>query len=213
MNSPEANPHDPDQTTRSDSSLLRRFRKGEQDAATALYVRYAKRLQALARAQTSPELAGRFDPEDVVQSVFLTFFRRAAKGYYEVPHGEELWQLLLIIALNKVRTLSVHHRAKKRDATQTHGSDRLQTLAEKRDQPDDMSMQMLRLSIDEVLAELTESQKEAVELRIEGHDVATIAERTGRSKRTVERILQMFRARLSELVHEESDDDQSGLTG
>jgi RNA polymerase sigma-70 factor (ECF subfamily) len=213
MNSPNANPRDPNQTRRSDSSLLRRFRKGEEDAATALYVRYAKRLQALAKAQTSPDLAGRFDPEDVVQSVFLTFFRRAFKGYYEVPHGEELWQLLLIIALNKVRTLGVHHRAKKRDVTQTHGSDHLQALAGKQAQSDDMSMQMLRISIDEVLADLTESQQQTVELRIEGHDVATIAKQTGRSKRTVERILQMFRVRLTELVHEESDDDHSDLAG
>lgn len=212
MNNSNAGSHDPNQTMRSDSSLLRRFRKGEQDAATALYLRYAKRLQALAKAQTSPELAGRFDPEDVVQSVFLTFFRRASKGYYEVPHGEELWQLLLIIALNKVRTLSVHHRAMKRDVTQTHGSDQLQTLAGKQAQSDDMSMQMLRMSIDEVLKDLTESQQQTIELRIEGYEVAAIAEQTGRSKRTVERILQMFRARLNELVHEDSDDDHNGLT-
>ena len=35
-----------------DRSLLRRFRSGEEDAATRLYVRYARRLEALARAQS-----------------------------------------------------------------------------------------------------------------------------------------------------------------
>ena len=53
----------------SDRSLLLRFQEGNQDAATALYVRYARRLQALAKAQTGKQLATRFDPEDVVQSV------------------------------------------------------------------------------------------------------------------------------------------------
>ena len=54
----------------SDHSLLRRFRSGEPDAATELYVRYAQRLQSLAKSQTSHQLSSRFDPEDVVQSVF-----------------------------------------------------------------------------------------------------------------------------------------------
>ncbi len=52
----------------------------------------------------APDLAGRVDADDIVQSVFRTFFRRVAKGDYEVPDGEELWKLFLVIALNKVRT-------------------------------------------------------------------------------------------------------------
>ena len=36
----------------SDSSLVRRFRSGEDDAATKLYKRYAERLQRLAQRNT-----------------------------------------------------------------------------------------------------------------------------------------------------------------
>ena len=72
----------------SDGSLLRRLRKGEQDAATRLYLRYARRLHGLATAQTGQDLKSRVDPEDIVQSVFRTFFRRAQEGHYEVPDGE-----------------------------------------------------------------------------------------------------------------------------
>ena len=64
----------------SDGSLLRRFRVGEQDAATRLYLRYANRLHGLASKQTGPELQTRLDPEGIVQSVFRTFFRRAKEG-------------------------------------------------------------------------------------------------------------------------------------
>src|SRR5207302_2513111 len=45
----------------SDHSLLARFRRGSQDAATQLYLRYAQRLRGLARAQLSPALARRVD--------------------------------------------------------------------------------------------------------------------------------------------------------
>ena len=80
----------------SDGSLLRRLRKGEQDAATRLYLRYAKRLHGLATAQTGQDLKSRVDAEDIVQSVFRTFFRRAQEGHYEVPDGEEIWKLFLV---------------------------------------------------------------------------------------------------------------------
>src|SRR3954471_22692461 len=82
-----------------DASLLRRLRLGSEDAATQLYLRYAARLHAPARAQYSPELARQVDAEDLVQSIFGSFFRGANRGLYEVPVGEELWKLFLVIAL------------------------------------------------------------------------------------------------------------------
>jgi DNA-directed RNA polymerase specialized sigma24 family protein len=39
-------------------------------------------------------------------------------------------------------------------------------------------------------------------LRIDGHEVAEIAEDVGRSKRSVERVLQDFRQRMSDLIRE-----------
>lgn len=185
---------------RSDASLLRRFRQGEQDAATALYLRYSARLQALAHAQTGRVLSSRFDPEDVVQSVFRTFFRRASEGYYEVPPSDELWQLLLVLALNKVRALALYHKAEKRDIRQTLGLEHLgQSPARKQDE-DETSLIILRMLLDEILTRLTPAQRNIVELRIEGHEISTISQRTERSKRTVERVLQQFRTQLTELI-------------
>src|SRR5262245_55855145 len=86
----------------SDRSLLKRFRAGDADAATQLYLRYAERLRTLARTRVGRDLAPRIDAEDIVQSVFRTFFRRAALGQYHVPDGEELWKLFLVIGLNKI---------------------------------------------------------------------------------------------------------------
>src|SRR5689334_10746491 len=84
----------------SDRSLLLRLRRGSEDAATALYLRYAQRLRALVRARCSREVQRRIEPEDLVQSVFRRFFRRVQQGEYDVPAGEELWGLFLVIALN-----------------------------------------------------------------------------------------------------------------
>src|SRR5438034_4074023 len=48
-------------------------RSGDPEAARQLFEQYVDRLVALARRRLSRNLAGRVDPEDIVQSVFRTF--------------------------------------------------------------------------------------------------------------------------------------------
>jgi RNA polymerase sigma-70 factor (ECF subfamily) len=180
----------------SDQSLLLRFQRGQGDAATALYLRYAQRLRALVRAQKGSDLTARLDEDDVVQSVFRTFFRRAAAGHYSVPHGEELWKLFLVIALHKVRDVSAHHRAAKRDVRRTTAVSGDDQPGQAVSSPDDLPLTVLQLTINEVLERLPAGHRKIVELRVEGHEVADIATQTGRAKRSVERILQEFRDRL-----------------
>jgi DNA-directed RNA polymerase specialized sigma24 family protein len=193
-----------------DASLLRRFKGGEADAATALYLRYAKRLQALAKSQTSSVLATRVDPEDVVQSVFRTFFRRASEGHYDIPEGEELWKLFLVISLNKVRTLGEFHRAGKRDVKRTVSATYVVGGAhgghDGRGESDAEAWTTLRMVVDDLLGAISPTNRRIVELRIEGFHVAEIAEKTDRSKRTVERVLQGFRTQLQGVIHEETSD-------
>jgi RNA polymerase sigma-70 factor (ECF subfamily) len=188
----------PGGSTSSDRSLLARLRRGQQDAATELYLRYAQRLRALVRARCSSQLARRLEPDDIVQSVFRRFFRRVLQGDYDVPPGEELWGLLLVIALNKIRTEETFHRAGKRDvrlSAQPADPSLLETCA-----VDDSAL--LEVSVEDILSQLPPSYRELVELRIQGHEVAELASRTGRSKRTVERILQDVRSRLRQLLVE-----------
>src|SRR5262245_49991271 len=99
----------------SDHLLLRRLRAGSQQAARELYQRYARRLRALVRAQCATALARQVDPDDIVQSVFDTFFHGASSGRYDVPDGEDLWKLFLVIGLNKIRAQRVFHLAARRD--------------------------------------------------------------------------------------------------
>ena len=182
-----------------DHYLVGRLRTGEQDAATELYLRYAHRLQAWASSQTSSTLKTRFDPEDVVQSVFRTLFRRVGEGLYDVPPGEELWQLLLVLALNKIRKLAAFHYAKKRDVGKTFGSATLDRV-QHGDPGDETSLQILQMVIDDLLSGIPAANRAIVELRIQGHQCSAIAERTQRSQRTVERVLNQFRQKLSVLI-------------
>ena len=184
----------------SDRELLERFRRGEQFAATALYLRYAPRLLALARARCSSALAHRLDSEDIVQSVFGRFFRRARSGGYEVPAGSELWGLLLVIALNKIRAAEAFHRAGKRDVGAT--SDSLEDFVAAGTGGDDGNGAYLSLVVSEALERLTPRSREVIEMRLQGYEVREIAERTDRPLRSVERLLQAARAELKGLLGE-----------
>jgi RNA polymerase sigma-70 factor (ECF subfamily) len=188
----------------SDRSLLRRFRGGEADAATELYLRYAGRLRALATGECAADLAPRVDADDIVQSVFRTFFRRASQGQYDVPDGEDLWKLFLVIALHKIRSTATYHRAAKRDVRVTATGLPDAAAGLRLAAPDETALTTLRLVIDELLDALPPSMRVIVELRVEGHEVDEIARRTQRSRRSVERALQEFRTRLSPLIREDS---------
>jgi RNA polymerase sigma-70 factor, ECF subfamily len=187
----------------SDGSLLRRIQGGQHDASTELYLRYAQRLHALVVAQSSKDLARVVDAEEIVQSVFRTFFRRASRGHYSVPEGEEMWKLLLVIALNKVRAAGTYHRAAKRDVRQTKGGEAFETAISSEASQDESALAILKMVIDELLEGMPVANRRIIELRIEGYDVAEITEGVQRSKRTVERVLQGFRSRLEALIHED----------
>jgi RNA polymerase sigma-70 factor, ECF subfamily len=183
----------------SDASLLSVFRRGDQDAATQLYLRYAKRLRALVKEQCSNELARRLEEDDIVQSVFRTFFTGAKQGLYKVPGGQDLWKLLLVISLNKIRAKGAYHSAAKRDARRTSSLDAVGLGGEPSDQ-DGGEQAFFQVVIQEAMEHLPSDFREIVELRIEGYEVEEIASKCNRAKRTVERILQEARKRLGALL-------------
>ncbi|MDY3555760.1 sigma-70 family RNA polymerase sigma factor [Gemmata sp. JC717] len=190
-------PPPPDPPAASDRSLLARVRDGSQDAATTLYERYSQRLFSLAKARCAEDLAARVDAEDIVQSVFGSFFRGASQGFYDAPSGEEIWGLLLVIALNKIRAKGAHHRAAKRDVRKTVSGDALGDSGLEPPASDGAALALLRMVVDEVVETLPEGHREVVRLRIDGFEIAEIATRTGKSMRTTERVLQEFRSRMA----------------
>jgi len=187
----------------SDRELLQRLRGGDEDAAGLLYHRYARRLLAFARARCTGPVLHSVDAEDVVQSVFRSFFRKAALGMYDVPDHEELWKLLMVIALNKLRDALDYNKAAKRDVRLLRGGEKLQRLLAQHPDHTRATDAMFHLVLRESLEELPAKARHIVKLRMEGCEVAEIAARTGRAQRSVERILQAYRRKLKSILEEE----------
>jgi RNA polymerase sigma-70 factor (ECF subfamily) len=174
-----------------DAALLDRLRRGDARAAGDLFRRYSRRVHALARAKCGTDLAARLDAEDIVQCVFRTFFHGAARGKYRLAPGADLWRLFATITVNAVRSQAEYHHAAKRDiraAPQTAAHSPLHRLAR-----EEQAFVELRLLVRDLLERLTATERQIVQMRLEGHQVEDIVHATGSSRRTVERVLQSFR--------------------
>ena len=194
MSAPEVTPGLPP----SDHTLVRFIRGGDETAAAELYLRYAARVRQVVAARWSAAFAARFDPDDVVQSVFRTLYEKVRSRSFEVPKGGELWGLLSALAVNKVRDQIAHHRAAKRDVYRT--TDPGGFVREGVFAHDEQTAALIRLVVDEYLRALPEFERSVLALRMTGHTVAEIAARTGRAVRSVERVLHKVRDRLADLL-------------
>ena len=96
------------------TDLMARWRQGDQDAAAELFRQYAGRLIALARSRLPAHMSQRFDPEDVVQSAYRSFFARAREGRFDIQPGNDLWQLLVGITVHKLQHQVRRNSADKR---------------------------------------------------------------------------------------------------
>jgi len=189
------NIQDSGDSTIGDGSLLRRIVDGDSAAATRIFERHAPELLRIARKRLSAILQSLVDPEDIVQSTFKSFFRRAKSGGYVAPKSGDLLNLLIVISMRKINSRADYLTAKRRDVRKTQSADA--TIRDRALQTNDTAMNELCLTIAEILEEFSQTQQAIVAMRLEGRTIKEIAERCQRSNRTVERELQAFRVRLS----------------
>ena len=96
-------------------SLNERLKGGDSVAMQQLFDEYSDKLVRLASKNIHPALLKRFDGEDVVQSVFRTFFRRQQEGKFQIEREQQLWRLLVTITICKTRSAARRHLAAKRN--------------------------------------------------------------------------------------------------
>ncbi len=191
----------PTTDTPTDEELLDHFRSGDAASATAIYDRYAERLRGVIRRRCSRALAACVEPDDLLQSAFGSFFRRVADRATDGTHPDRLWGLLLLISVHKIRDAADYHYAAKRDARRL-AQTALDTGPLAAAAIDETVLSELSDLVTHLVAQLPAPDDQMVRLRVQGYEVAEISNRTGRSKRTVERVLQGFRKSLESLIRE-----------
>lgn len=187
--------------------LVNRWQQGDEVAASEIYDRYVSRLIALAGSRISPKLARRVEAEDVVQSVYRSFFARSGEERLQVEKSGQLWGLLAAITINKVRAKARFHAADKRNVG-TEASIRSSVSCfglEPTDlarEPTAEEATMLAEQYREAADKMSALGKQVFALYLENEAVDDIAKRVRRSSRTVRRELEQIRKALSEMLAE-----------
>lgn len=192
--------------------LIKRWRQGDQRAADLLYGRYFEQMMRIIGAQIPAKIRGRVAPEDVAQSVFRTVFRRLRRGEFQFQDDQDIWKLLVTVALNKTRSQTSKNLAARRDVNRETRigdvpideslSQRLQS------QPSISEVLAFRETLALLFARLANDEVEVIQLRLEGYTQEEIATRLQVTTRTVRRKLTTIRQAVGELL--DARDGQPG---
>jgi RNA polymerase sigma-70 factor (ECF subfamily) len=179
---------------------MARLRGGDGDSAREVFDRFAHRLVALAASRLPAALSAKVDPEDVVQSVFRSFFVRHADGRLTPDNWDELWTLLTVLTVRRCGHKVEHFRAARRDVRREAAPSSTPDSAPGWDgaapDPTPAEAVLLAETLQQVLDDLREEQRPIVLLRLQGYSHREISEQVGWTVRTVERVLRGVRERL-----------------
>ena len=190
--------------------LVARLRTGDQNAAEVVVDQYARRLIALARNNLDRRILTKEGPEDVLQSVFKSFFHRCGQGQFQLQNREALWALLVSLTLHKCGHRADYFLAGRRNIRQevrhpSPGDSSARELEALARGPTPIEAAMLAETLKRLLGALKPHQREIVRLSLEGEALARIAEHVGVTQRTVYRSLGDVR-KLLERWHREGQE-------
>ena len=187
----------------SDKSLLRGVNAGTASGAEKLDREYRQKLHALADRGMDDRLRRREDPEDIVQSVLRTVFRRAVQGQLYFEHNSELWRLLETVTRHKIIKHAQYQNAQKRTPKAEEHRD-ADALLDR--EPTAEEQAIAKDLIDHLLEGLDQSYEKIALLLAEGYSEQAIAQQLGCTRRAVTTKIGRLRRRLQTLMKEETDD-------
>ena len=182
--------------------LLSRIGRNDGQAVADMVVeRFAGRLAGLAARKMSQRLQQRVGPEDIVQSVFATFFRQHNGGHLEVRDWESLWGLLARIAVWRICRHAEHNTAARRSQDREVPAELAFEELQREPSPADVLVaeEMHR----QLMSRLAEKYRPIAQQIFDGVTHEEIARAQSTSLSTVERVHRRARECLAEMLTKE----------
>jgi RNA polymerase sigma-70 factor, ECF subfamily len=191
---------------------VQRLEQGDTQVVRAFWESYGPRLQGLAARYLHQRMRRREEPEDVVQSVCRTFFRRAREGEFEIADRDGLWRLLCAITVAKSRQKARFHRAMRRSLDRerefpadVNGSSE-GAPSPPAQEPSPAEQAEFCEQLERLLSSLDDEERRLLELRLAEHTHEEAAAKMGCSERTVRRIQKRLQHRLAQMLEEPHED-------
>jgi RNA polymerase sigma-70 factor, ECF subfamily len=183
--------------------VMARLQAGDEAAAREIVGRFTTRLVALARLHLDERLKQKVDPEDILQSMYKSFFPRVARGQYKLKNWESLWGLLTLLTVRKCNRCHARFFAAARDvraeadfpkADAEHSS----WLALDRNPTPEEVCQFVD-ALEQLLKGLDPLGRDIVGFCLKGLTVREISAKVRCSERMVYRIMKLVRQRLERM--------------
>lgn len=186
---------------RSESGWLDDIIEKRDGYESAAVEEFADRLLRLARSRLPSRIQQRVDPEDIVQSVFKSFFIRHEAQKFTFEEASDVWRLLAAITWHKVqRSIRFNQQLERDVQRETHESAPFH--AQPCDDPSASSLVVMMELTDQIMDRIPKKHQQILQLRMEEYSIDEISEAIGVSSRTVDRALALVRKVATELMNE-----------
>lgn len=192
---------------------------GDSDAASRIWQLYFDRLVRSVRRRLYGQNRAISDEEDVVLSVFDSFYVAAEKGRFpDLSDRDDLWRLLLKMAARKVVDKRRHDLRQRRGGNIRHHSldqttDDGKLIEAIGDEPSPDMVLMMQESVAQFFSHLGDGQlRDLAGAKLEGYSNAELAQRFGCSERTIERRLHLIREKCQQQGSELNEHPPTEIT-
>lgn len=193
------------------SQWIDQVKCGDSVAANRIWQHYFDRLVRSIRCRMNGQKRAVSDEEDIVLSVFDSFYAAAGKGRFpDLTDRNDLWRLLLRMSARKLVDKRRHDQRQRRGGEvkiHAFGDDDIILEAISDDPSPELTL-MMQESMEQFFSHLRVGQlQELAVAKLEGYSNAELAQRFGCSERTIERRLHLIREKCKqELI---KDDERS----
>lgn len=185
---------------------------GDSAAANQIWEHYFDRLVRTVRHRLYGQNRAVSDEEDVVLSVFNSFYSAVEKGRFpDLSDRDDLWRLLLRMSARKVVDKQRHDQRQRRGggiqvhSLQNSGLDdnMIEAIG---DEPSPEMVLMMQESVEKLFSHLGVGQlRELAVAKLEGYSNAELAQRFECSERTIERRLHLIREKCQQELVEPNE--------
>lgn len=198
------------------SHWIDQVKDGDSIAANQIWRHYYDRLVGSVRNKLFGQNRAVSDEEDIVLSVFDSFYSAAQKGRFpDLSDRDDLWRLLLKMSARKVVDKRRRDQRQRRGGNvQLHSLDKRdddRTFIEAiGDEPSPEMVLMMEESVEQFFSHLGVGKlRDLAGAKLEGYSNAELATRFGCSERTIERRLHLIREKCQQELFDEHSPEKT----